>query len=471
METGEVRLGLLFDGKDDGLAPPTCNLEIAESGRIALNILTVNPRKLHAEQSVHDSFKRTFQWAAGDFEDVPQTLILESSEGPVTLIGLRWNGTSQSNGVTVVRLNADAAIFERPRSVSGGYQIQEFCSTIDGLSQFCGFSGFKYIESGSSASKSNTPIETLQKEAISWCSNGFEFVLEEEIASIGQEGSHFHLEVHPRLRTVSSNKAYIDEHYHAHREIRALLTLLFGCRLPWRNHELIDTQFPVRFVNGEEAPPLPVKVLLSRTVSQHAEAKTPPPQLRFPAATLMQLGARGLTKWCDRYKDEDFRHAVEPAVEAIATKGAFLEPTVMMLAISLDRFGYCGMGKKAREALYVHIKYCLDVAGIDWPSIGSNLGLAKFIAGVNNALKHPDYVSRSGSNGYPSFLMLVAARDLAIVAIRAQVLVETGLADDVLSEYLDSPSVTQVRKFFENNSMAVDGNGVITSSSHCSNHE
>ena len=176
-------------------------------------------------------------------------------------------------------------------------------------------------------------------------------------------------------------------------------------------------------------------------------------QLAFPTVGLGVLTAESLARWASASLEEEvFRSAVEPAVEAISMAGTFMETRIMMLASSLEGFGYCGLGPK-RVALPDAIQWTLDCIGIDWVNVGTREGLAAFAANVNNDLKHPDRENRPASS------QLYAAMRLMIMAAQGQLLHKMGVDDVVWENFRESPNVRRVREVFDLNNIHVDGEG------------
>lgn len=462
MKIDESRVGYLFDGIDDGLAPAAGTLKLTEGGLITVDLPSIRGSSDQSASVVEKSFAKTNRWGnAGPGKDLPPTMVFESADGPATLTGISWGGHHGGAAVSMVRLRADCAFFGKPRTIENDYEIQEMVSTIDGLKQFCRFGGFKFVDGGGDDHSLDSPIQTFPTETVEWESGNFHFRLNSRTASEGQESNYYNLTVHSEIATVANAPSSAFDHLAAQRKVRALLVLLFGCRLPWRSHSIYDSQFPTWFLSGDEGPLMRVPAILASTLREHSESSPTSSQLAFPAAYLSGITVEGLARWCDSLEDPDYRRAVEPAVEAIATEGAFLEPTIMMLTMALDRFGYCATGKHPRQELWTHICSCLDEAQVDWRKVGSNEGLAKFLADVNNCLKHPDRVAGPKSNGYPDTLAMVAAKELLCVAARAQALVAAGASDEVMASFHSTPSVRQTRQLFEDHGVAVDDNGIL----------
>lgn len=95
----------------------------------------------------------------------------------------------------------------------------------------------------------------------------------------------------------------------------------------------------------------------------------------------------------------------------------------MMLAISLDRFGYFRFGDRRRRPLFENIEKCMEAANIVWPTVGSPRGIAKAIANVNNDLKHPDREAN------PPSIQLLGLTALSRLIVRAQIFDLLGVDD------------------------------------------
>lgn len=127
----------------------------------------------------------------------------------------------------------------------------------------------------------------------------------------------------------------------------------------------------------------------------------------------------------------------------------------MMLVMALDGFAYWAREKPSR-ALVNQPEHRLDAARVDWPDVGSNEGLAQFLANVNNALKHPDRARKVSAGGYPSATALYAAHGLAEVVARAQLLPFLNGSDEIFEALFDGPAMKRAKERCTPNGLTED---------------
>ncbi|MCI7512029.1 MAG: hypothetical protein SOX57_06065 [Schaalia hyovaginalis] len=441
---GDSIIGFLFDGVDDRLAPPVAEAVLKESGLIVVTVPFIHPECIDVDDTIRASFKKTKEWAHSNRESVPEGLVLKAVGQSVTLANLTSGGFAHSAGMGASVFQAGVAILGEPRKILDTCSIEKFTSTIDGLREFAQFQGFTYRDVEDSDVGDRFPIRLFQVAPVSWNSGGLEFRIEMHQPWSAQAGNYLHLEVVAELSTVSSSGVAIMEHFNAQRKIRALLTLILGTRLPWRSHSLTDKQFSEGPLSGESLPPTPVKVLLSRTLKEHEEPAVSGARLFNSAVTLETLGAAGLKTWCDRYDEDEVFHAVAPAVEAIANRNAFVEPSVLMLAGACERFGYLLTRKNSSVAK--QFEACLGASRFEVLEMNASVTeVSKFLARVYNGLKHPDY-----KLGYPDSLDIVVAHEVFKLLARSQALVLIGVKPSVIEEFLRSEGQTLKRTIGNN---------------------
>ena len=177
--------------------------------------------------------------------------------------------------------------------------------------------------------------------------------------------------------------------------IRALLVLAFGTPLYWRDHSVLDDNFPTWMLSGQAREPSNVAVQLQRTAEDTEQPLPSAPDLVLPMFTLRDLGTPGLKRWYRLYDDDVFRRAVEPAVEVINGASRFREPQLIMAAMSLEAAGhYRDPQRRPKRRLEEQIQRCLAATGHDWSAIGTEMGIARAIAKTTNDLKHADRPNR-----------------------------------------------------------------------------
>lgn len=445
---GEVRVGFLEVDNSDG--PAQAATLVYESKR-GPELLV--PYLWDAHDDPAPQFARTAEWFR--FQDdtpPPGTMVFADNEGIVTLTGNRATGGSLG-ARPLGRIRPQVAIYGRPRTFQDEYRVREFASTIDGLEMFAGFQPVNF-DTVRDENVSRTTVVLESGQALTWHAQGFEYSIRSNVRWSGKDGKWFHvLDSEPFVRTLRTDGATPHEHLAAQWPIRALLVLAHGTKLAWRSHRLLDDEFPTWMLDGHTEAPGFVTVHLAGTIEQHSWPEPPASDLYWPMVTLNDLGSEGLERWVDLHADEAFERAVQPAVEVINGASSFLEPQLMMLAISLDRFGYLSSGRRSHQPLWRHIEQCLNAADLAWPEIGSNEGIAKAIANVNNDLKHPDRES------YPSTDQLVALVRLSRVVVRAQLFHLLKLDRERRESFLAGNDVRNAVRSFTRLDMAVDDNG------------
>lgn len=439
LTSGRVRVGLvLASDADDGRPLLTGALTFDERRGAQLLI----PYMMSVAQ-----FSEAYEW----FRTMtpPQSLVFADDSGVVTLVGLRWRGHSGA-GRGTGRLTAEVAIFGQPLTFQDEYRVGTLRSTIDGLDGFTDFRPVKYVYAESDTAPS---LEFDSSETVTWESGGFTYALESRAVWSGTEGHQFEAKSTPTIATSRADGATPLEHLRAQRPIRDLLLLAHGQKLAWRSHEVVDANFPFFTLAGETHLPQPAETHFAATVAQHGLPQPRSTSLSFPALSLQALGEQGLRRWTDLYAEETFRRAVQPVAEVINGATNFLEPQLMMLAAALDYFGHYRYGDPRRRAMEVHIKKCLDGAGLERPTIGKRGAIATGISRMNSDLKHPDR-ERSPA---PDELACVVA--LAKVIARAQLLDLLEVGDPHRQAFLRSRDCGQVAEMFEVNCLRFSKGG------------
>lgn len=453
LNPGDVRVGRLLDGIEDGLPDQAATLTFDESKGAELVI----PFFYDRDDGPNPQYRKTQSWFSLKGDALPKTLVFEDDKGRVTFTGVRFAGLSGTSR-KVGRVDAAAVILECPRALRDEYRVQEFISKIDGLREFARFAPVRFDSAQQENGVYKTTVELEASESVEIATPGFSYRVKSNIAYHGIPGRSFTIDdSDPYISTVSADGATIADHFHAHWGIRALLSLVFGQKLSWRSHRLRDDDFPLWMMDGSDRGAHSVKVLLAQTFKQHGEPAPSSNRFAFPLFYLNDLGADGLRKWTDLYANDVFRQAVEPAVEVINGATRFLEPQLMMLAIALDRFGYYRFSDKKRRAMFENIQKCLEEANLDWPQLGSQVGIAKAIAGVNNDLKHPD------REAYPASNILAGVKDLAEVVARAQLFDLLDVDDKWRQEFLKGNDVRNILEIFKRARVTISDEGKFVS--------
>lgn len=447
ISVGEVRVGRVLSAEDDGLPDQAATMTFDEDRGVELHL----PYFWEEEGGPNPHYSRAFEWFGTRGTQVPTTLLFQDHRGSVTLIGVRVSGSSGRDRA-VGRVRANTVIFNKPRALRPAYAVRKVVSTIDGLEEFADFRPVTHDTAFDDEGTHRTTVTVHANEAMSWHTQDFEFTIHSSVAWQAVDGRSFVIEdTRPTLSSVSEVGATPTEHVRAQWAVRALLSLLFGQRTPWRSHEVVDDEFPQWGMGGNDFGPYNVQTLLSGTVKHHS---VPPEKtMRRPAFRLNDIGAEGMRSWMERYADPRFERAVQPAAEVFNGATTFLEPQLMMLAISLDRFGDYRYDDGEQRAMKTTVKRCLDDSGFDFSRVGSNAAIAAAIANANNDLKHP------GRKDYPDNEVLTGVTRLARVVVRAQLFDLLNLDDDARRSFLGSPDVRNALDYFSRAGLSLGEDG------------
>ncbi|WP_084075541.1 hypothetical protein [Demequina sp. NBRC 110052] len=409
LASGEIRVGHIDSGSANPVQSCVLRMEPGEG------LMLLVPFVRH-----HDQFAVAADWFLR--ESLPSSLLFVDNLGYVTLSDLRWRGTSGS-GIALGRLEVGVAIFGEPRDVKDDYEVETFESRIDGLDRFFGTGGIE-IDHGA------TTTATLRDmEGVAWQHGDFDFEIRPRTQWGGVDGRSFEANSRAWIRTSIPGGASVSSHRRAQDAIRAFLTLNYGTALYWREHRVLDDQFPVHFIDGSTGKPVPVATMLRASQRDTEQVEPNFRDLAFPLTTMERLEPRHFARWCDLYSDPLFRKAAQPTVEVIHGASRFLEPQVMMLVSSLESMGYyLDEERRKRRAVEVRIQLTLESAGITAARIGGVAAVSRFLARVYNDVKHADRERKS------DFLDLYLASLVAQVVMRAQLPALLGL-DLILDDH------------------------------------
>lgn len=445
---GDVRVGHISDGIDEGpVQSGTLTFDEEQGAQLLVPFLRDSP------DAETPQFARASTWFRfTDGSKPPKTLLFFDNRGIVTLVDNRLGGASLGS-YPLGRLRPQIVIFEQPRTFKEAYLVQDFKSTIDGLEEFAAFRPISF-DTERSEDGYRTTVVVEPRERVQWEAGGFTYTIRANVAWTGQDGRSFDIiDSQPYLQTTNEKGATPHDHLGAQWSVRALLTLIYGTKLAWRSHQLRDEEFPVWMLSGDAHAPNFVDVHLAGTVKQHRWPEPDSAILQFPSVRLTDLGSEGMRRWVELYTNEVFERAVQPAVEVINGATSFLEPQLMMLAISLDRLGQFRHGDRRRRAMWENIEKCLIDAHLDWPEVGSRKGIAMAISNINNDLKHPD------RQGYPETQELAGAVYLSRIIVRAQLFDLLGLHARLREDFLGSNDARNAVDVFLRHGLRVDDEG------------
>jgi hypothetical protein len=436
----QVRTGQLFDWDPESSFHP-CSIE-RKAGKSA--VISI-PFVRGAEQ-----FAMVEKWF--DDRDPPESLLFADNSGIAAFTGLRWAGY-RGEPFKLGQLSAGVVVFGRPRSIRDEYRFVSLMSNIDGLAEFAHFQPIKsdYRTPGSALTVTVDPVEV-----VTWRHGGYTHRIQANAPWRMNAEGDFTATSEAFVETSKSHRASADDHITAQWPLRALLVLAHGEQLHWRGHRVRDKNFPTWMMDGSSQEPQSIELQHRRTVRDLDEQPVDRGTLKTPMFHLTDLGSRGLRRWYALYEDPAFRRAIEPTVEVINGASRFLEPRIMMTTLGLDAMGYFLDPTRANHTpLFKQILRCISATKHDWSAIGSDTGIAKAIANVNNDLKHPDRLSR------PDSLTLQLIDRLATVIMRLQVFELLKLPERQRAYAARSNSVYRAIEGFALNRVAIDDSGLI----------
>ncbi|MFC7376791.1 hypothetical protein ACFQRD_16090 [Brachybacterium sp. GCM10030268] len=386
----------------------------------------------------------------GDGDGLPKTLVFCDPKGSLTLNGLQVS-KRECGPVPSGRARPQLVFFGRAAEVRDEYAVREVASTLDGIEEFAGFSPMTLTETFRPEAGVAVRVDVDASEVVHWAHGEFEFEIRANLAWRATEGRSFTTESSaPLLVTKHPEGATVQEHIGQQRAIRALLTLAFGRPLRWRSHRAKDSAFPIFTLDGQSHPGQSIEVQYRQTVRKLNREAVPHSQLFAPALSLRTLGSEGLKRWMRLYDDEGVRRAVDAAVAVFDDVEGYLEPQMMMLATALERFAHYWKGGGKADRLARSIERCLENTDVQWEErLGTTKDIAKFLACINNDLKHADRPS------FPDGAELYCAVDLAEIVVRMQLVKMLDLGEVGREGFEKTNDFRNAIDGFERNSVSI----------------
>lgn len=447
---GEVRVGRVVSEEESDLPDQAGTMTFDDERGVELHL----PYFWEGEDGQNPQYLHAIKWFHRREEPFPPTVMFQDNRGEVTLVDTRVSGVAGATA-SVGRVRAGTVIFNAPRELKPEYRVQQVRSTIDGLEEFADFRPVTHDIAYADDGTHRTTVTVQANEEVAWKSGEFEFKIKASVSWRAVDGKSFVIEdSRPSLLTISADGATPLEHVRAQWGVRALLSLMFGAATPWRSHHVFDNEFPRWGMGAIDHGPHDVRTLLSGTVRQHS---APVPD-RMPQAVfrLRQVGAESMRTWLGHYGDPRFERAVQPAVEVFNGLSAFTEPQLMMLAVSLERFGFYSFGDGQRRGMHELIERCLQESGFDWSQVGSIPAIANAITHVNNDLKHGDRKT------YPDADVLIGITHLAKIIVRAQLFTVLDLDEDARTTFINSNDARYALAYFGRAGLSLNEDGTFT---------
>ncbi|MCF4121717.1 hypothetical protein L1785_12060 [Antribacter sp. KLBMP9083] len=413
-------------------------------------------------------FKHVSEWF--DSRTPPQNLLFMSTEGPITLFGLRWGGHSEPSGMTAARGSiqvGEAALGARDGELSDPLTMQQVRSWVDGLNEWTRLSSVsKEIISESDGSVSRIKGLTVTTEtavATAWPQGGANISLQSVWRSVQENDGRGRRHVIADDVVIESSfpdARPFSDHLTEQRKVANLLVLLYGQKIAFRRHQFRDPRYVTRVMSGEVIGKPFVEIVSEQTVRERVLPPPDPQDLRLPLADLAQIGADGMATWAENY--DRWRRFILPAVSAMSRVGAFAEDIVVSTSTSLEAASVLIGHRDNEENTYhrnkpttaTHVYRCLDVVDIVWPEhVGGKESLARAIARNYNEIKHAD------RGDFPEARESILVSKINTWLVRLLALDLTGQGSDLLSKYRNSDQLWQLRQYLDGYDLRITPDG------------
>ncbi|MBE9498330.1 hypothetical protein IHE61_05580 [Streptomyces sp. GKU 257-1] len=251
----------------------------------------------------------------------------------------------------------------------------------------------------------------------------------------------------------------VADHLAEHRKIISLLSFVFGCATYFRRHDIKDSRFNGKTLDGKVTETSFYQLVSRSTVRESAQPEPPRKKLQIPLVAFDSMGTEGLENWSNNY--DSWTRFIHPAISALNRPGVILENLVVNASMSMEAAGSligqvggesdtCKPNGTPSTATFMY--RCLVETGWNWSGIcSSTVGLARAIAKNYNTIKHFD----RGQFPDPAETYLVSSitaltvRMLAIRTARPD-LEPTDLFDDRVHDFARLEDEFDARGLFVN---------------------
>lgn len=450
LEAGSQRTGLLIDGLEETpYVVATLSHELP--GRIRATVPFLRDGS--------PQFASAQDWFDLSGGRLPVNLLFEDERGAVSLYGTTTHFASIGTRMSVGKFAAENIVFAKSAtSLEEELKVQAFRSKIDGLTDWLGGRAI-LVESQSDiegrltridvSAQSPDDIEWMQGEArmtlaVHWNWSGQRELKIEEYALLHSE--------------FVGRKGTPQEHLKQHRVVRALLTILSGQAVYYREHWVKDEQFPLRMLSGRVADIPWQKAYHEHTLEEHHKV-APPNQRTSPfMARFDQIGTTGLESWAGIYAH--WRRPIDVLVALLERQGGFIEERVLSASMAIESAGHL-IGPIDGEPTYTgrnvpfanQVFRCLRAVDFDATAIAaSHNDLAAAAANVYRRIKHPEHEM---PDSLYSWLM---SQVLTLVA-RLTIVKQVTAVEDLGEAFMNSAS-RALAEVFENNGLFIGARGV-----------
>lgn len=419
-----------------------------------------------------DQFKTVSEWIEG--KSLPENLFVTTNDLEMSLFGLSYSENSQNLGRGTAQgfINVKEALMKlRDGNPRDPLLVEEVQSEIDGLTEWSGLSSVVTSKSsiGDGRTRRNTIHYTVSSvDGLNWRQGEATLSISSSWNGRGRHG----IDVEDRcvLTSKFDEPRPFKDHLVEQRKFIALLSLIFGTSIAFRNHQIRDSRFTQKTMDGTVHSWPYVELISRQTIREYATEKPSPADLRFPLIRMFDLTSETLTKWGESY--DSLARFLLPVVGLLRVRNIFVENTVINAAMSLEAFGKMVVdrvdgeedtykpskkGEGAQPTMATYIFRGIKTLRLSRESINaSEVGLAKAIAKNYNAIKHPD------KGEFPDSFHTQVLGKFATNIVRLNALKLVACEEEYAK--VDAKAIFRdPTKLFELNNLFINDNGIIVS--------
>lgn len=391
IEFGDSITGMLIDGTE-GTPYVAATLKFNESTGVQIEVP-------YLDLPGNSQFEATAKWF--NSERPPKNLLLTSLDADISLYDCRYSGhtINYPTGIGLGKVTpSELVLHGRDGDFHDRLEVEEFRSRIDGLIDWTRYGSIKRsADTDNQHRVKKVTIEVASLDELSWHQGKAAMKISSDW-NVDSARNGLSITESVSLTSGFERPKPVVEHLAEHRKVSALLSFIFGTATYFRRHDIKDSRFNRKTLDGR-AVETPFYQLVSRsTVKEQARPTLSRKKLTHPLVDFKTVGSSGLENWSNDH--DTWARFIRPAISALNRPGAILENLVVNAAMSMEAAGnligqiegesstYTKNGKPS-TATYMY--RCLVNTGWNWSSLCSSMvGMARAIANNYNTIKHFD---------------------------------------------------------------------------------
>lgn len=458
LSVGESLTGLIWDGVEE---TPWIAAALTSStmGGIVVEVPFIS------HQGVAQ-FAHVEEWLRGNGQ--PPNIGFFANNGTYTLIGCQYSEAVQhaTSGLSVGRIIPQLSVSAlRDNNFDEPLFIETMRSRVDGLQDWTDAKSFHAdLDSDTHDPRKSITINFPDGKPFSWQQDAAMMSIG---AKSGWESGHrnFTIQDHIFLTSTFESPASFDDHLAAQRKVTALSSLLNSEPCYFREHEIRDSQFPEKFLDGKVAD-VPFHQAIFRNTFRESQNPEPGKQaFNYSIASLQVIGPQGLEKWAS--VREEWKRAIDPLVELFRRRTT-VEDEFISASLSLEAAGHLlgevpgesetYRGPKPTSSTFVF--RCLSQLPTNWLDCAESVvGLSRALANMYNDLKHFD------RHRVPDPAQLRLLCRLAVLTARLVIIKQISIAADLSATPMARRLLEHIQSTISDNGLYISQEGGIVNKS------